>query len=128
MTMRAFLIFCLIIFASKSAYSQTAVCDTVYSVVEEMPKFKNGDLASLSKEISKLRFKSSCEDLSFKIVGTITKEGRFVDVKVHGVTEACEDGIANQLMQLLSEWTPGKLNGHPVCVMWVMPLCIKTAN
>jgi protein TonB len=97
--------------------------------VSEMPKFPGGDIEGYIG--SKIRY--SPEDVQLGIQGTvyasfvIEKDGSVSNVKllkgIYGGTD-----LDNEALKVLSEmpkWIPGKQDGHPVRIQYMIPIHFK---
>jgi hypothetical protein len=100
-------------------------CDTVYMVVDNMPKFGDKD-EELMQHLSKhLNFGDCGLDEMKTITWTIDIHGNMIDVDAPGLDNECRNKVVGQLKQF-PKWKPGTQNGNPVCVKMALRMCIKT--
>lgn len=118
------IIFILLLISCKS-YPQSNACDTVYRIVDEMPKYKSS-YQELTTDFYKLKINKDCkpEELQ-QVIWVIDKEGKIASVEVVGPsTEECKSYVI-QHARTLTEWSPGKKDGKPVCVKVVLAVQIR---
>lgn len=109
------------------AYSQKKACDTVYSIVDEMPVYKKG-YKDLINAVNKLKIQDNCNPEELRqIIWTIDNEGNIFKVDVQGWEGTCKDYVI-KYAKTLTGWNPGKHNGKPVCVQLVLPIHIRPNN
>ena len=110
---------------SLTSFGQKTSCDSVYSFVDEMPKFGNSD-TDLSIFITKnLKFGTCGLDEIKLLSWTINTEGRMINFEASSLERKCKQDIIKQL-EKFPLWKPGRLNGRPVCVKMNLRMCIKT--
>ena len=105
--------------------SQVPTCDTVYTIVDEMPAYKNGNSDLFRDLRERLQFNQDCkpEELT-QIAWTINERGKIVVVNIVGLEGECEKNIIRQIM-LLENWKPGMLKGKPVCTKITLPVHLR---
>lgn len=111
---------------TNDSLGQGTVCDSIYTIVDTMPTYGKGYQDIAKYLLTTLKFsKKDCrpEDLK-RLTWTINKEGKMTDIDVVGVGEQCRTRIIEQLKDF-PQWTPGSLNGEPVCVKMVFPFHIR---
>ncbi|HEY0654283.1 MAG TPA: energy transducer TonB [Chryseosolibacter sp.] len=126
--MRLIIIVVVLSFVGCKSYPQSNGCDTVYRFVDEMPKYKNNG-QDLMTDFYKLKIEKDCkpEELQ-QVVWVINKEGKISNVEVIGPSsEHCKNYVI-QHAKTLTEWTPGKKDGKPVCVKIVLAVNIRPTN
>lgn len=109
-------------------HPQTYICDTVYNVVDEIPRYKD-NASDLIREVqSTLHFDSKCkpEDLR-QISWVIDSQGKIVNVEILGLIGGCKESVETQVKQF-TDWTPGRQKGKPVCVRVVLPVHIRPSR
>jgi protein TonB len=103
--------------------------NTIRTWVSEMPKFPGGNVEDyLGKQI-----RYSAEDVQLGIQGTvfvsfvIEKDGSVSGVKMlSGVANGPD--LNNEALRVIAEmpkWTPGKQDGHPVRIQYMIPIHFK---
>ncbi len=114
--------------------SAQADCDTVYNLPEIMPQFGNSELDILNyvaEELAPVFRECYALDSSYisslKVRLTLDKNGKVQEVRFIRLksSDSCEALIREKLFSM-EGWTPGKVNGEPVCSRIVVPIsCIK---
>jgi len=86
-----------ILLAASYAHGQTINCDSVYTIVEQMPVYKNG-MKDFYNDFGKLKPIKGCrpEDLT-RISWIVDTEGQMIDIGVQVLNEQCAPSIVNQL-------------------------------
>jgi len=105
------------------AQTKPAAPAKVYTYVEQMPVYKNGDMEGLQKFIAQnLRWPRSTQGRVF--VGyVIDTDGRVRDVKVLKGLSPALDAEAVRVVKLLDgRYVPGKQNGQRVAVNFTLPI------
>ena len=98
----------------------------VYDFVEEMPSYPGGDAAMMAYLQRKINYPTIARETN--VQGTVylsfivDKQGAITDVKVkRGIGAGCEEE-AIRVIKSMPSWTPGKSNGRPVFVNYVLPI------
>jgi hypothetical protein len=114
--MRVFVVICLLGSQMVTySFGQTVPCDTVYTMVDEMPMFANG-YEDLVNYLTKTLDFGSCElHVTKTLTWTINRLGDVIDIDAPGLEGECRSRVIGQLANF-PKWTPGKLMGMPVCV------------
>jgi len=101
----------------------------VFTVVEEMPKFKGGDKARIQFLVENLRYPEQARKDS--IQGTvyvqfiIEENGSVTNAHIlRGVNEDL-DAEALRVVEMMPAWIPGKQDGKPVKVQFNLPLVFR---
>ena len=107
------------------SFGQDSQCDSVYTVVDQMPTYGKEPEDLVRYLRSNLKFKKPCrpEELR-RLTWTINREGKIVQIDLVGLEGECREQIVEQLKSLPS-WVPGRLNGKLVCVKMVLPIHIR---
>ena len=108
-----------------TSYGQTTPCDSVYSVVDEMPKFGKEDFDLMSYFAKHVQFGSCGLDEMKILTWTIDRTGNMINIDAPSLEGQCRQKIIEQL-KAFPRWKPGRLNGKPVCVKMSFRMCIKT--
>ncbi|MBC6608464.1 TonB family protein [Hymenobacter sp. BT188] len=101
--------------------------NSVYNSVEEMPLFRTGNNNDIVAFIqSKLKYPAEAVRSKVKgrviIAFIVDKEGNVTDASVEkGIGSGCDEAALNAVRQL-PRFTPGKQNGEPVAVRFVVPI------
>lgn len=126
MKARAFLLFCIAGSLMRlTSFAQTTPCDSVYTIVDEMPKFGKEDFDLMSHLIKHVQFGSCGLDEMKILTRTIDSSGHMINIDVPSLEGECKQKIIEQL-KTFPPWKPGKLKGKPVCVKMMLRICIKT--
>ena len=112
-------------FWTIDSFGQGTPCDSLYTVVDQMPIYGKGNEDILKYLMKNLKFKNPCrpEELR-RMTWTINKQGKMIDIDVIGLDGKCKTDIIDQLKQIRT-WTPGRLNGDLVCVKMIFPIHIR---
>ena len=101
--------------------------DHIFDVVEQMPKYKDGD-ANLIKFIEKniiIPTDSGClQYISGRVICSmlIEKDGSISNIKVLKSLDSCRDKEAVRVVGTLPPFKPGKQGGKPVPVWYMVPI------
>jgi TonB family protein len=102
---------------------------TVFTVVEEVPEYQGGFEAMMDKIKENLQYPK--EARKNKIDGTtyisfiVEIDGTLSEVRIVKGFDATCDAEAERVVKLLNTWIPGKQNGEPVRVRFVLPIKFK---
>ncbi len=106
------------------------VTGEIYTFVEQMPEFPGGQSAFMDFLKNNIQFPA--EALTNKEEGrviaqfVVMDDGVVTDTKiVKGVSESI-DREALRVLALMPRWTPGKQNGRPVHVRFLVPINFST--
>ncbi len=108
-------------------------CDSVYNFVDKMPEYENG-FSGLSDYLHKelIPILANCIERDSSLIAsmyltlTINKDGNVVDVVFNRInaTDQCKSDLKDKMLTM-PQWTPGKLEGKPVCCKFPWPIsCI----
>jgi protein TonB len=118
--------FSFVIFLFITAFSFSQSDTTVYTYVEEMPRFPGGEDA-LNNYLSKnIKYPSKALDNNIEgrvmVEFTVRTNGQIDDVKVlRGIGYGCDEE-ALRVVKSMPVWSPGKQNGKPVNVVYRVPI------
>lgn len=117
-----------------TSFGQTNGCDTVYSYVEEMPKYDKdmkGLTGYLMQELVPIIGDCIQRDIelisSLSIILTIDSNGKVIDATFPkgNLTLLCEDDLKAKLLTMTG-WTAGQKDGQPVCCTFYLPInCLR---
>lgn len=107
----------------------TMVDDKVFTVVQQQPEFTGGYDAMVGFLRSNLHYPESARQAGIEgrvyVSFIVEKDGAITDTKVvRGLDEAC-DTEAVRAVQAFPNWVPGKQDGQPVRVRFVLPIMFK---
>ena len=96
--------------------------DSVYMVVEEMPKFPEGDVTRWIAE--HMEYSPVGCGVSGKVFVkfVVEKDGRITNAQVLRPEDPVLDKEAIRLVESMPRWIPGKQGGKPVRVSYVVPV------
>lgn len=101
--------------------------EEVFTIVEEMPQFPDGDIGSyLSKNI---RYPVVAQEngIQGRVICqfVVNRDGSIVDVVVVRGVDPSLDKEAVRVIQGMPKWTPGKQRNQPVRVKYTLPVNFK---
>lgn len=103
--------------------------EQVYEVVEQMPKFANGDAALMQYLNAETHYPAEAARQNVQgrvIVGFIVeRDGSISNVKVLRSVEASLDTEAVRVVSSMPRWTPGRQNGRTVRVKFQVPVTFR---
>ena len=114
---------------NAAAESQATKADAIHEVVDEPPSFPGGDAARIAFLSNNLRYPAVAmeQGIQGRVVTqfVVDKDGSITDVKVVRSLDPMLDKEAVRLVKSMPKWTPGKLNGSPVRVKYILPLSFR---
>ena len=107
----------------------TSYEDTVYQIVEQMPKYTGGEEAMMKYVAENIKYPQAAKDKNISgrvFVGfVIEKDGSVSNVKVvRGIGGGCDEEAARVIKEM-PKWKPGMQKGKPVRVNYMMPIFFK---
>lgn len=101
----------------------------VFTVVEQQPEFNGGYEAMINFIKKNLRYPASARrmgvDGTVFVQFVVGKDGSITDVKtIRGISADC-DREAERVVKQMPAWKPGRQNGKPVFVRFVLPIRFK---
>ena len=102
----------------------------VFAVVEEMPKFKGGELAMMEFLMKNMKYPQTAVKAKLEgkaIVGFVVgKDGTISDVHItKSAGHAVLDEEAMRVVKSMPAWEPGKQKGKPVNVKYNVPITFR---
>lgn len=119
-----FLIWLLVLQMSTNLFGQTIHCDSVYTMVDEVPTFKNG-YDDLSFYLRNLDYGSCGPHETVVLTWTIDSSGQMINIDAPGLEGECRSRIIGQLAEF-PRWNPARLMGIPVCFKMTIKRSAKT--
>lgn len=106
---------------------EEAAEEQVFVIVEDMPKFKGGDLNDFRNYIQKnLEYPQIAQENGISgrvfIQFAVNSKGNVVDVTVVRGVDPALDAEAVRAVKASPKWTPGKQRGRPVKVQFTFPI------
>ncbi len=105
--------------------------NTLYSMaaVEVMPQFPGGEAALYKYIADNLRYPANAQEdgVSGRVIVqfTVNKSGNISDVSVIRSRHPSLDREAVRVVRSMPRWNPGKQNGHPVNVIYTLPVTFR---
>ncbi len=106
--------------------------DTVYQTVDEMPQFPGGEQAMFDFISQNVKYPQEAREKGIAgrvfVNFIIEKDGSVSNVKVlRGIGGGCDEESV-RVISALPKWKPGKQNGKPVRVSFIIPIIFKLDN
>ena len=103
--------------------------DTIYNVVDQMPEFPGGTEAMMHYVADNVKYPDEAKDKDISgrvfISFVVEKDGSVSNVEVkRGIGGGCDEE-AVRVVSSLPKWKPGKKDGKPVRVNYMMPIVFK---
>jgi TonB family protein len=103
--------------------------DSIYQIVEEMPQFPGGEKAMMEYVAKNVKYPQEAKDKEIQgrvfVSFVIEKDGSVNEVKVErGIGGGCDEE-AVRVVKAMPKWKPGKQDGKPVRVSYMMPFFFK---
>jgi len=103
--------------------------DTIYDIVDQMPKFPGGETAMMEFIAKNVKYPQKAKDEGVQgrvfIQFVVEKDGSIGEVKLlRGIGGGCdEEGI--RVVKSMPKWTPGQQAGKSVRVHYTLPIFFK---
>lgn len=128
-SLKVALMMLVLLFSFMTSTAQTKKNDMVFDVVEVMPQFPGGQIAMLQYLMKNIKYPEQA--MKEGIQGRVTvrfiveKDGSISDVKPVLSVHPLLNKEAVRVVESMPKWTPGKQNGKPVRVRFVVPVMFK---
>ncbi|MCL2412548.1 MAG: M56 family metallopeptidase [Bacteroidales bacterium] len=104
----------------------------VFQIVENAPSFPGGEEARMRFLQENIRFPQEARDQGIQGVVFVTfvveKDGRTSNVRIlRGIGGGADEEVI-RIMEMMPNWTPGKMDGNPVRVQFNMPIRFTLAD
>jgi protein TonB len=101
----------------------------IFTVVEQQPEFEGGYEAMMGFIKKNMRYPASARrmgvDGTVYVQFVVGKDGTITEVKtIRGISADC-DKEAERVVKMMPHWKPGRQNGKPVFVRFVLPIRFK---
>lgn len=108
----------------------SAAKDSIYNVVEQMPSFGEGGIQGAFTYVAKnMKYPESAVKAKKQgrvlVSFVIDAEGNVTNVTVPKPVDADLDAEAIRVISSMPKWTPGRQDGKPVAVKFMMPVLFK---
>ena len=101
----------------------------VFDVVEVMPSFPGGDVAMMDFVMKNMKYPVDAEKKKVQgrvlVQFVVAKDGMLKDIRVARSVYPSLDEEALRVVKSMPKWIPGKQNGKPVNVKYMMPFTFK---
>lgn len=112
--------------AVKKAVAYKSEKETMYDVVEEMPSFVGGTVAMMEYIGKNMKYPKEAVDKNIQgrviVSFVVEKDGSIVEPKVMRSVDPALDAEALRVVSSMPKWNPGKQDGKPVRVKYVIPI------
>ena len=103
--------------------------DSIYNIVEEMPKFPGGEQAMFDFLSKNVKYPQEAREQGISgrvfVQFVIEKDGSASNVEViRGIGGGCDEE-AVRVVEAMPKWEPGKQKGKPVRVHFIVPFVFK---
>ena len=110
----------------QAAATQAAPTEDVYTFVEQSPQFPGGEAALMEFIRKQLQYpaeaKKNNEEGRVMVQFVVTRDGAIRNAEVvRGVSRSL-DQEALRIVSVMPRWNPGKQNGQPVNVRFMLPM------
>lgn len=100
-----------------------------YRVVDEMPRYPGGDEALLKFIATSVKYPKDAQEagLQGRVICSfiVEKDGTTSDTKIISGVSPSLDAEALRVISTFPKWTPGKLAGRPVRVIYTVPITFR---
>jgi hypothetical protein len=117
-------VLCVACLVQAMTFGQVHPCDSVYSAVDKMPVYGEGDNDLLLFLSGRVHFSEECRpEARLTLLFVIDKSGNVANFDIAGLKDFCKDD-ALRMMDDMPPWKPGILNREPVCAKVVIPMYV----
>jgi TonB family protein len=118
-----------ILLGGLSAPEDAPSNDSIYQIVDEMPQFPGGEKAMMEYVAKNVKYPQEAKDKEIQgrvfVSFVIEKDGSVNEVKVlRSIGGGCDEE-AVRVVKAMPKWKPGKQDGKPVRVSYMMPFFFK---
>ncbi|NJO92650.1 MAG: energy transducer TonB [Chloroflexia bacterium] len=120
-----FLFTCILISQNKRIGSyDEEVNDSVYLLIDKMPRFPGGETALKSFIANNLQYPVTQSDYAGKVYVRfiIDEHGKVIKPQVIRGVDPLLDKEALRVVKTIPDWVPGEINGKKVKVWYVVPV------
>ena len=106
--------------------------DSIYQIVDEMPQYPGGEKAMMEYVAKNVKYPQEAKDKEIQgrvfVSFVIEKDGSVNEVKVlRSIGGGCDEE-AVRVIKAMPKWKPGKQEGKPVRVSYMMPINFKLSD
>ena len=122
----------LIFLESLSTLGDKPENDSIYQIVDEMPQYPGGEKAMMEYVAKNVKYPQEAKDKEIQgrvfVSFVIEKDGSVNEVKVlRSIGGGCDEE-AVRVIKGMPKWKPGKQEGKPVRVSYMMPINFKLSD
>ncbi|MBR0177034.1 MAG: M56 family metallopeptidase [Bacteroidales bacterium] len=122
----------LILLESLSTLGDKPENDSIYQIVDEMPQYPGGEAAMMKFVANNVKYPQEAKDKEIQgrvfVSFVIEKDGSVNEVKVQRSIGGGCDEEAVRVIKGMPKWKPGKQEGKPVRVSYMMPINFKLSD
>jgi TonB family protein len=112
--------------------SAKTIKDTIYTAVDKMPQFPNGDSELMRFLGMNIKYPVRAQELGIQgkviVQFVINADGKVGDFKILRSADPLLDNEAIRILKLMPKWLPGEQNGEKVAVYYILPVVFKAQN
>ena len=113
-----------------STKSVTDSIEQIYTIVEQMPEYPGGKdsmMKFISKNFiySKVNQENPSNSTKIYVQFVVGKDGVIRNQKILKGINTSLDKVALRVVEMMPKWKPGKQNGEPVSVSYVLPIQLE---
>jgi len=117
---------------SKSQTEELFTNPPIYTIVEEMPTYKGGDVARMKFLQDNIKYPQMARESGIQgavyVNFIVDTKGNVTEVKVlRGIGGGCDDE-AVRVVKMMPKWQPGKQSGKTVRVLFNMPIYFRLSD
>ena len=128
-SLKVVLMMLVLLFSFTTSTAQTKKNDMLFSVVEVMPQYPGGQIAMLKYIMENIKYPEQAMKKGIQgrvaVSFIVEKDGSISDVKPVLSVHPLLNKEAVRVVESMPKWTPGKQNGKPVRVRFVVPVMFK---
>ena len=128
-SLKVALMMLVLLFSFMTSTAQTKKNNMVFDVVEVMPQYPGGQIAMLKYIMENMKYPKQAmkEGIQGRVAVRfiVEKDGSISDVKPILSVHPLLNKEAVRVVKSMPKWSPGKQNGKPVRVRFVVPVMFK---
>lgn len=112
--------------------SAKTIKDTIYTAVDKMPQFPNGDSELMRFLCMNIKYPVRAQELGIQgkviVQFVINADGKVGAFKILRSVDPLLDNEAIRVLKLMPKWLPGEQNGEKVAVYYILPVVFKAQD
>jgi TonB family protein len=112
--------------------SAKTIKDTIYTAVDKMPQFPNGDSELMRFLCMNIKYPVRAQEFGIQgkviVQFVINADGKVGNFKILRSVDPLLDNEAIRLLKLMPKWLPGEQNGEKVAVYYILPVVFKAQD